>query len=1100
MVYFLFSFKSINYMKKTVQQLLVAIITITISLFCYNNGIAQTGDNCSSAIVLNGDTTITNSGINITSGSAIGGTGTNSLWYVFTPPTGGTISVNSCLGGTDTQLSIHDLGISGSCTLASTIPTAGNDDACEFSPGSSSYASEINGLNVTGGNTYAIEWSDRWSSAAFTWNLIYDPLIVVLGCTDPCDSNYDAAANTNDPTACAGDDVCGCTDSLAVNYDPTAIIDDGSCGFPGDNCLTALDITSCDTTITNNGIPINGSSIATAGTNALWYTFVAPGTGLVNINSCLGGVDTEVAIHDLGALADCSVISSTALAESDDACAVTAGGSNFASEITGQSVIGGNTYAIEWGDRWSADAFTWNFSFDCGAVNVTNIITNTVAAQIDFVDTLADGSTLSPDIEYGLAGFTAGTGTTITGATNPIILTGLNSGVSYDYCITYPCGTTGCNALSSCGTFTTEASCVFPEVTINTDCIAPGFFDLNIEITNQFAFSGGIMPGNSSGFDILLNSGFGFFDSNIDVISTASLNIPGPFSSGTPITVQLVGIDDIGCPVTTLPLDENCNLGSSCGYAYTISGCDSTIVANGIDINGTSIATDGTDALWYLFTPPSNGILQISSENDPNGTNTEVAVHNLGIAGDCALAANPATAEDDDSGLGSTSFVNLNLIGGNTYAIEWGNQWSSDTFTWDFNFGCEAISNVNFIGATESAAQIDFTDTLSDGTSIIADIEFGPTGMATTTVTANANPIILTGLNSGTTYDYCVTYPCASGCSSLPVCGSFTTEVTCTAPLYTLTPVCIANGFFSIDVTVTNLAAFTGGLFPGNASGFDINIDVGSGFIDSNLDIVAENVPVSLNGPFTSGTAISVLLSGIDDQGCPSIVQTTDIDCSCFGVEPTNDICLDAISLVVDPDVCSNILTSNNNCASDSGETPPTCASYSGGDIWFTVVVPASGEISIETSLIAGGFADSGMSIYNGTCGALTEIECDDDGSASGAFSLISLTGQTPSDVLFVRVWEFGNNLEGEFGICAWDPSPIDVCPQTLQISGLVATGTYNADDVITSDGQINASSGGNVNYNAGANVGEFIELSIGFEADGAVNFTAENIECNPLD
>src|SRR5690606_548516 len=44
------------------------------------------------------------------------------------------------------------------------------------------------------------------------------------------------------------------------------------------------------------------------------------------------------------------------------------------------------------------------------------------------------------DIEYGPAGFTPGTGTTIPGVGNPYVLSGLTSGVAYDYYVRQDCG------------------------------------------------------------------------------------------------------------------------------------------------------------------------------------------------------------------------------------------------------------------------------------------------------------------------------------------------------------------------------------------------------------------------------------------------------------------------------------------------------------------------------------------------------------------------------------------------------------------------------------------------------------------------------------
>ncbi len=136
---------------------------------------------------------------------------------------------------------------------------------------------------------------------------------------------------------------------------------------------------------------------------------------------------------------------------------------------------------------------------------------------------------------------------------------------------------------------------------------------------------------------------------------------------------------------------------------------------------------------------------------------------------------------------------------------------------------------------------------------------------------------------------------------------------------------------------------------------------------------------------------------------------------------PANDLCADAIALTVQPQSCSSPTIGYNNGATDSGETAPSCANYSGGDLWYSVTVPSTGSVTVETSS-AGGFSDSGLAVYSGSCGSLTEIECDDD-DGPGLFSKIELSGQTPGDILYVRVWEYGNNSFGDFGICAYDPN-----------------------------------------------------------------------------
>src|SRR5690554_979987 len=58
------------------------------------------------------------------------------------------------------------------------------------------------------------------------------------------------------------------------------------------------------------------------------------------------------------------------------------------------------------------------------------------------------------DIEYGLSGFTPGTGTTIPGVGNPYTLTGLTGGASYQYYVRQDCGSGDYSAWSGPHTFT----------------------------------------------------------------------------------------------------------------------------------------------------------------------------------------------------------------------------------------------------------------------------------------------------------------------------------------------------------------------------------------------------------------------------------------------------------------------------------------------------------------------------------------------------------------------------------------------------------------------------------------------------------------------
>ncbi len=138
---------------------------------------------------------------------------------------------------------------------------------------------------------------------------------------------------------------------------------------------------------------------------------------------------------------------------------------------------------------------------------------------------------------------------------------------------------------------------------------------------------------------------------------------------------------------------------------------------------------------------------------------------------------------------------------------------------------------------------------------------------------------------------------------------------------------------------------------------------------------------------------------------------------------PVNDNCSAAQVLTPGGVFADQAVVGTNVGATDSGETAPTCASYQGGDVWYSVTVPASGNITIESDINTGtAITDTGLAVYSGSCGALTQVGCSDD-DGNGNFSKVSLTGRTPGEVLLVSVWEYGGGTDGTFQVSAYDAS-----------------------------------------------------------------------------
>ena len=115
----------------------------------------------------------------------------------------------------------------------------------------------------------------------------------------------------------------------------------------------------------------------------------------------------------------------------------------------------------------------------------------------------------------------------------------------------------------------------------------------------------------------------------------------------------------------------------------------------------------------------------------------------------------------------------------------------------------------------------------------------------------------------------------------------------------------------------------------------------------------------------------------------------------------------------------------------------------------------------------------------SGTSGSFTEIACSDD-DGTGTHALVSLSGRTPGEIIYVRVVDFGSNDFGEFGICAHDDTVVNnnCTPNyagTNQLTGTQSTiADYETNGVIESDQIIDA----NVDYDSGTE----IDLLSGFE------------------
>ncbi len=153
------------------------------------------------------------------------------------------------------------------------------------------------------------------------------------------------------------------------------------------------------------------------------------------------------------------------------------------------------------------------------------------------------------------------------------------------------------------------------------------------------------------------------------------------------------------------------------------------------------------------------------------------------------------------------------------------------------------------------------------------------------------------------------------------------------------------------------------------------------------------------------------------------IVFTTIGNCLSI-TTPGNNPCT---AIPIDTGQC--IMADNTNF-SGSG-LASNCANYSGGDVWFTMQVPSSGNLSFETD--SGTINDTGIAVWtDSTCTNLKFLDCDDD-AGNGYYSKLFLNDLTPGQTLYIQVYGYGG-ATGSFQLCVNDLGKITVDSSELPI------------------------------------------------------------------
>lgn len=154
-------------------------------------------------------------------------------------------------------------------------------------------------------------------------------------------------------------------------------------------------------------------------------------------------------------------------------------------------------------------------------------------------------------------------------------------------------------------------------------------------------------------------------------------------------------------------------------------------------------------------------------------------------------------------------------------------------------------------------------------------------------------------------------------------------------------------------------------------------------------------------------------------QALKKIVAISFLSFLMFKIQAQSDIPCNAPFLTVNTDSCvystgTTVGSLYQNNVQNGGT--PLCASPGSADVWYRLIVPMSGALSITTT--QGTISDGGMAIYSGNCNNLFLISCNDDG-AGNTMPVIDRSDFIPGDTLYLRFWNAWSIYNGTFNICA---------------------------------------------------------------------------------
>ncbi|MFN7099539.1 MAG: T9SS type A sorting domain-containing protein [Flavobacterium sp.] len=210
--------------------------------------------------------------------------------------------------------------------------------------------------------------------------------------------------------------------------------------------------------------------------------------------------------------------------------------------------------------------------------------------------------------------------------------------------------------------------------------------------------------------------------------------------------------------------------------------------------------------------------------------------------------------------------------------------------------------------------------------------------------------------------------------------------------------------------------------------------------ISCNMDFSADKFSkVTISGR-TPGETVYVAVFAVTGSG------EFKIEAYDASLVPSNNNCSTPQAVVCGTSFTSNQITANlrgANVSTPNSAFPACKTTNTTHNLWYTVVVPASGNLTIAKVAVSS-FANAILSAYAGNgCTNLTEIGCTNG-------DLLKLTGRTPGETITFSLWN--NSSDGTSGIFNVSAYVTPVVPANDLCTGAIAlnVGTSFAANAIT--------------------------------------------------